>query len=201
MRIPTRLPTIIAAATTRSAKTLPSVTSVGTLDAATVWTGRPGGGIRFQRGDIFLVPFSLLWCGFAVFWETTVIISREAPWPMIVFGGAFVLVGLYFVAGRFIFDMYMRSQTTYGLTRDSALINVAALFGRRSTIYLPSVSNLNLDLAQDGTGSIFFGDPPGFWSGAGWVNTYQKVSPGFLYIDRAADVFELCKRLQRGSAP
>lgn len=177
------------------------MTSVGTLDAATVWTGRPGGGIRLQRGDILLVPFSLLWCGFAVFWETAAISTGGAPWFFPVFGGAFVLIGLYFVAGRFVYDMYIRSRTTYGLTRDSALIDVGGPFGRRSTVYLPSVSNLNLDLAQDGTGSIYFGDPPGFWSGAGWVNTYQRVSPGFRYIDHATDVFELCKRLQRGSVP
>src|SRR4051794_22841968 len=36
-----------------------------------VWSGAPGKGIKFQSTDLVFIPFSLLWAGFAVFWEAT----------------------------------------------------------------------------------------------------------------------------------
>ena len=66
-----------------------------------LWSGRPGQGIVFTGRDVFLVPFSLVWCGFAIFWETSV--SRtQAPGFFLVWGAMFVTLGLYFVAGRFL---------------------------------------------------------------------------------------------------
>jgi hypothetical protein len=43
-----------------------------------LWWGGPKGGIRFRLIDLFLVPFSLLWGGGAIFWETMAI-RQDAP--------------------------------------------------------------------------------------------------------------------------
>lgn len=45
--------------------------------------------------------------GFTIFWEATALSLATAPLFMKLFGAAFVLVGLYFVAGRFLLDAWI----------------------------------------------------------------------------------------------
>jgi hypothetical protein len=92
------------------------------IDGETVvWSGRPAQGLLFTSRDWLLIPFSFIWCGFAIFWETSVL-QTNAPLFMKLFGAAFVLIGLYFVAGRFLLDAWVRSGTQYAVTRKRVLI-------------------------------------------------------------------------------
>ncbi|CAN5261329.1 hypothetical protein BH09PSE1_BH09PSE1_02620 [soil metagenome] len=68
-----------------------------------MWTGRPGQGLVFASRDIFLVPFSVVWCGFAIFW-TTLATGAGSPPFFALWGLMFVCIGLYFVVGRFVAD-------------------------------------------------------------------------------------------------
>lgn len=97
-------------------------------DEHMLWQGAPPGGLMLRAQDVFMIPFSLLWGGFAIFWEFTAYISG-APEFFLLFGGVFVLVGIYIVVGRFVVDAWVRSGTTYALTNRRALI-VSGLFSK-----------------------------------------------------------------------
>lgn len=42
------------------------------------WVGQPDPQVHFAPADLYLVPFSLLWCGFVIFWEWQAVTSSES---------------------------------------------------------------------------------------------------------------------------
>jgi hypothetical protein len=68
-----------------------------------VWEGRPPGGFMLTATDGLMIPFSLLWGGFALFWNISVW-SMGAPLFFRLWGLPFLLVGFYMVIGRFFVD-------------------------------------------------------------------------------------------------
>src|SRR6266436_215662 len=100
-----------------------------------LWSGQPRAGIRLRGSDAFAIPFSILWCGFAIFWEPMVV-RKGAPVFMMLWGIPFVLAGLYIVFGRFIVDAMSRAKTFYGVTNERVII-ISGLFSRQ-------VKSLNL---------------------------------------------------------
>ena len=86
-----------------------------------IWTGAPQPGLRFERGDLFAVPFSFLWGGFAIYWMVGVVTSG-APTFFVLFGIPFVAIGVYLIVGRFFTDSLRRARTRYALTNERALI-------------------------------------------------------------------------------
>lgn len=70
------------------------------------------------------MPFSLLWGGFAIFWEAMVVTTAKQPF-FLLWGIPFVLIGLYFIFGRFIYKKRGKLRTVYGLTDRRAIVCVA----------------------------------------------------------------------------
>ncbi len=128
-----------------------------------IWTGRPKQGVIFRSHDLFFIPFSLLWCGFAIFWETMAILMNVNDIGIIgiifpIFGLPFVLVGLYLVFGRFFYDAKKRRNTFYGLT-DKRIIIITDVFCKIiKTIELKTLTEISIKAKKDGSGTICFGN-------------------------------------------
>lgn len=165
-----------------------------------IWTGRPSQGLILRPADAFLIPFSLLWGGFAIFWESMAV-AGGAPFFFVLFGFFFVLVGLYFIAGRFFVDIAQRKKTYYGLTGDRAIIISGLLNQNIKSIYLKNLAEVNLSTRSDGRGTITFGaSHPMAWlyAGSGWpiMGRYQ-MAPAFETIPNARAVYKHIRQLQR----
>jgi hypothetical protein len=136
-----------------------SVESVLLPGERIVWDGRPLRHRVFRRTDVLLVPVSLLWCGFAVFWESGVL-SGGAPVFFALWGVPFVLVGLYVVAGRFVVRVVSSRHTQYLVTDRRVLVHSGWSGARLSTQYLNSLPPPVIIEEPDGSGSLAFGGFP-----------------------------------------
>ena len=163
------------------------------------WTGRPPGGLLFRKSDVFMIPFSFLWGGFAIFWEYSAYTSG-APSFFLLFGSAFVLVGLYIIIGRFFFDMLKRGNTIYGLTNERALI-LSGVFGQSmKSLNLKSISEVSIQLKSDGRGTIVFGSTSGvqsMLSNSSWPGSGQTTPPSFELIENANQIYQMVQSIQR----
>lgn len=166
-----------------------------------VWSGRPVQGPLFTARDWFLVPFSLFWCGFAVFWEATVLRSK-APGLFAIWGVPFVLIGLYLSVGRFVADAWMRLSTRYALTNRRIVIARSGAFGKLTSISLERIPDMQLTEWSDGRGTIRFGPPVPYWGSTGWGGWSPSTDPmpQFIGIDKAQEVFDLIQRMSRTAA-
>ena len=163
-----------------------------------LWSGQPRGGIRLHPSDALVIPFSLLWCGFAIFWEASVV-TKGAPFFFMLWGIPFVLVGLYIVFGRFFVDARTRGRTFYGVTSERIII-VSGLFSRQTkTLQLRTLSDISLTERSDRSGSITFGPqhPMAQRLPSGWPGAGQYAAPAFDMIERAKEIYDLIRETQR----
>lgn len=164
-----------------------------------LWVGRPRQGIQLRGSDIFLIPFSLMWGGFAIIWEVMAIV-KGAPWFFALFGIPFVLVGLYLIFGRFWMDARQRSRTVYGVTSERVIIITEPPARRVKSLNLDTLSDVSLTERRDGSGTITFGPLPPFYNwygGTGWPGMGYAEVPCFDVADEARQVYEILCDAQR----
>ena len=108
-----------------------------------LWAGQPIQGIKLRGSDVFMIPFSFLWGGFAIFWEYSVI-QNDAPFFFILFGIPFVLVGVYIMFGRFFIEAKQRSKTFYGLSNERVVIASGLLRKKVRSLNLRTLTDVSL---------------------------------------------------------
>jgi hypothetical protein len=157
-----------------------------------VWAGQPRGGIRLVAADAFMIPFSLLWGGFAVFWEYGAL-QQAGPSFFALFGVPFVLVGLYVIFGRFFFDAYRRSRTYYALTDQRVLI-LTHVFGHKlQSLSLASLGQVSISERSDRGGTITLGPSGGmsaWFAGSGWPGSGKEAPPALEAVENVRAVFD-----------
>jgi hypothetical protein len=166
-----------------------------------LWSGQPGGGLVLMPRDVLLIPFSLLWCGFAIFWTFTAA-SAGAPAFFYLWGGMFVCIGLYFVFGRFVVDAWVRRSLRYALTDRRILISRPGPFGRFTAIGLNQLPEATLNERSDGRGTIRFGADRPIWGYRGmsaWSPAFDPT-PQFIAIENCRHVFDLIQQAGYRSA-
>lgn len=174
-----------------------------------LWAGVPQQGIVFRGSDLLMVPFSLLWAGFAVFWEYMALFPmhhvREAgPFDIVfpLFGLPFVGIGLYMVVGRFFVEAKLRSKTFYGLT-DQRVIILSGLFKRtEKSLNIKTLNELSFAERADGSGTITFGtpNPMAFMVVSNpLMNRSAATTPQFDRINDAKSVYGLIRAQQKSS--
>ena len=128
-------------------------------DETVRWTGEPPTGFLWRTSDWVLVPFSLMWTGGALYCESMVI-SAGAPLVMTLFGVPFVCVGVYLVAGRFLFDANVRARTRYAVTDRAAYIVVSGFRGVVRRYAGSGLDDVDVTRNDDGSGTLRFGPDP-----------------------------------------
>ena len=162
-----------------------------------LWSAQPRQGLILRSNDAFLIPFSLFWGGFAMFWEYSVA-NSNAPLVFRLWGIPFVLIGLYLICGRFFADARLRSKTYYGLTSERIVI-VSGLFSRSTkSLQLRTLSDVSLSESSGGRGTITFGPMAPWWaSRSGWPGAQRQLSPAFDSILAAREVYEKIRVAQK----
>ena len=153
-----------------------------------LWQGRPDVRAYTFASSWLLIPFSVLWAGFAFFWEASVLASG-APGFFALWGIPFVLMGLYILFGRFIVARLEAQKTTYAVTDLRVLIRTGAFRSRLTELDLTNLPPIELSSARFGTGTITFGPsmPYARWLGPSWFG--MRFAPEFTSIPHAEEVF------------
>jgi hypothetical protein len=173
-------------------------------DERLLWKGAPRSGIRFRSIDIFLIPFSLLWGGFAFFAVGAALIGAQknspAGWMGVLFTLPFLLAGLYIIFGRFLLDRAIRRRIAYAVTSRRAII-ASGLFSRSTkSIELRSTPEITVSERSDGSGNITFGPTgPLVWamSNSLWFPGGGGGQPAFEMIEDVRRVYDIIQRASR----
>lgn len=166
-----------------------------------LWTGQPKQGVALSARDTFLIPFSLMWGGFAIVWNAAVWLapfggSGDDPgWFFKLWGLPFLVIGLYLIAGRFFHDAHIRKQMFYAVT-DQRVLTLRK--SKITSLDIHRLPRLELSEHRDGTGTLTF-ETANFGPWGGGMNGFSWWVPSlgsavqFFRIGNPRKVYELIR--------
>jgi hypothetical protein len=172
-----------------------------------LWAGQPDVDVIFHPSDAYLIPFSLLFLGFALFWEWGVLHTSGSPpgdWFFKLWGIPFTVIGLYLAIGRFVANRWIKRRTFFALTDRRVLVKARLLRDRFLSADIRQVPFVKMTSRRDGGGTIDFGLPTlRFWTNTGslemWSVPIFSGVPVFFDIHDVDGVHKLV--MQQRDAP
>jgi hypothetical protein len=173
---------------------------------ALLWTGKPNRRVIFHASDWYMVPFSLLWGGFAIFWEAGVSgvgpwAGKGSPWSFgMLWGIPFVVIGQYMIWGRFFYTAWKKGRILYGLTTQRLIVLLRPPQAKVISRFLENVPGIEKEIRPDGIGTLKFGEiAPLYGRGRGKNANADSLylncsTPVFVDIDDAKETAELISR-------
>ncbi|HEX2906879.1 MAG TPA: hypothetical protein VHO69_08470 [Phototrophicaceae bacterium] len=172
-----------------------------------LWLGQPDASKLFAAYDLFYIPFSLMWGGFALFWNLGVW-SSESPFFFRLWGLPFLAVGFYIIIGRFFYKWWRKRHTHYAVTNKRLFILTTGLRYNLQSFSLNDLPELTKSVGRDGFGTITFTKAPGWSFGRrnqmnmsnSGMEFFGYALPGFYDIPNANDVYALINDLRFSSS-
>ena len=159
-------------------------------DEELLWRGQPNPREFFTKFDIFFIPFSLLWVGFAFFF---LVKSISLPYMSFVFvlgSIPFVIVGLYITIGRFFYKVYKKKRTMYAITCKRIFEIFSGSRPKTKYLYFRNISGVNHIKGNNENGSITFRTSENTSelyanTGMDFLNRQLSYKPAFYDIDNS----------------
>lgn len=166
-----------------------------------VWAGQPEPSVIFHKEDAYLIPFSFLWGGFAIFWEGSVaglwgVRDNHHQWTFgILWGIPFVLIGQYAIWGRFFHVAWRKGRTHYAVTNRRVIVVQEGWKRQMAFAYVDSLPALIKESGSRGIGTLRFGPPyltsPGRNSSTSFNSLSIAGAPVFVDIEDVDSVYRL----------
>jgi hypothetical protein len=178
-------------------------------DESLLWSGKPNIHVVFHASDWYMIPFSLMWGGFAIFWEAGVTgfgKGTSAPSFFMLWGVPFVLIGQYFIWGRFFYAAWKKKRLLYAIATRRVLVLVLAPGKKIVSSFIESIPVVDTEFRSDGIGTIKFGTIGTLWgsnrsNGTSMDGLYLNSGvPVFVDVDDAASVYATIARLRSNLA-
>jgi hypothetical protein len=125
---------------------------------AVLWRGKPSRYPVLHRSDVLFVPFSVFFAAFAAYFFVVPGWNRGTAFDRTI-AVLLTAIALYQLLGRLVVRQLVLRGTDYVVT-DRQVVIESTLFGRKRTrsLRLGETGPPVLKAAEDGTGSISFGD-------------------------------------------
>lgn len=167
-----------------------------------LWADQPSNKRLFTAGDVLLVPITLLWGGFALFWNVAVW-SGSAPVLFRLWGLPFLIMGTYISIGRFFYKRWRNARTYYAVTDRRLLIFHYGLRRDSEAYAIHDLSRLRKNAGRDGIGNIIFGEAHGRYNNSidmsnTGMESFGHTIPGFYDIAYVNEVYTLINELRYG---